>query len=145
MALSSLPQSMFTIRPFIFWNSLLKSRRSYNAHLAHFDRTFFSDSSTTSLIVGIVVGLGSALLLGLVAIVCCYRTKRFCFASRSIILWIYSNLREVVETIIFKQSSVGLATKSFSNGDIEKRWGQYSSLLLALYGKFKCVCYKKLN
>ncbi|OQV15536.1 putative Kin of IRRE-like protein 1 [Hypsibius exemplaris] len=51
------------------------------------------EASYTSVIVGVVVGVGSALILAIVAVFCCYRTKRFCFASK----------------------------KSFSNGDVEKR------------------------
>jgi hypothetical protein len=39
------------------------------------------DTSSVPLIVGIVVGLGGALILGLIAIVICYRMKKFCFAS----------------------------------------------------------------
>ncbi|XP_055330955.1 peroxidasin homolog [Paramacrobiotus metropolitanus] len=39
------------------------------------------DSVNTALIIGLVVGLGGALILALIAALCCYRLKKFCFAS----------------------------------------------------------------
>lgn len=70
-----------------FWVENEKGPETYGVQLN------VKEASYTSLIVGVVVGVGSALILAFIAVICCYRTKRFCFASK----------------------------KSFNNGDVEKR------------------------